>query len=101
MSLVKSPQMTNKKVAANDRNRKLSHGPVTDEGCDRIRAARLRHGFYAEAEEVAMRALGEDPVHFQERAAEIARPSQCTADAANAGFQLPRSPARHQPAAED
>jgi hypothetical protein len=58
--------MTEKKVAANRRNRNLSHGPATDEGRDRIRAAHLRHGFYAPAEEVAMRALGEDPAHFQE-----------------------------------
>ena len=38
---------------------------MTDEGRERIRAAHLRHGFYAQAEEVAMRALGEDPAHFQ------------------------------------
>jgi hypothetical protein len=39
---------------------------LTAEGRERIRAAHLRHGFYAPAEEVAMRALGEDPAHFQE-----------------------------------
>jgi hypothetical protein len=58
--------MTEKKVAANARNRKLSRGPVTEEGIERIRAAHLRHGFYLQAEEVAMRALGEDPAHYQE-----------------------------------
>ena len=66
MSLVKSPLMTDKKVAANARNRKLAHGPVTLEGRERIRAAQVRHGFYAEDVEVAMRALGEDPAHLQE-----------------------------------
>ena len=39
---------------------------LTDEGRERIRAAHLRHGFYAQAEEVALRALGEDPAQFQE-----------------------------------
>ncbi|MGD0222392.1 MAG: hypothetical protein ABSF71_08635 [Terriglobia bacterium] len=66
MSLVHKPEMTEKKVTANLRNQQLCHGPVTDEGRERIRAANLRHGFYAEAEEVAMRALGEDPIHYQE-----------------------------------
>ncbi|MGD1102607.1 MAG: hypothetical protein ABSA59_11120 [Terriglobia bacterium] len=66
MSLVKSPRMTERKVAAIRRNQKLSHGPATAEGRERIRAAHLRHGFYAPAEEVATRALGEEPVHFHE-----------------------------------
>ncbi len=66
MSLIKKHEVTGKQLAANRRNQKLSHGPATDEGRERIRAAHLRHGFYAEAEEVAMRALGEDPAHFQE-----------------------------------
>jgi hypothetical protein len=66
MSLVKKPEMTEKKLAAIRRNQKLSHGPVTDEGRERIRAALLHHGFDASAEEVAMRALGEDPAQFQE-----------------------------------
>ena len=66
MSLTKEHKMTEKQLAANRQNQKFSHGPVTDEGRERIRAAHLRHGFYSEAEEVAMRALGEDPVHFQE-----------------------------------
>jgi hypothetical protein len=58
--------MTEKKMAANRRNQKFSNGPATDEGRERIRAAHLRHGFYAKAEDIAMRALGEDPAHFQE-----------------------------------
>jgi hypothetical protein len=65
MSLIKK-EVTEKQLAANRQNIKLSHGPVTDEGRERIRAAHLRHGFYAQDEEVAMRAMGEDPVHFHE-----------------------------------
>jgi hypothetical protein len=63
MSLVKSPRMTEKKVAATRRNQKHSH---TAGGRERIRAALLRHGYDVQAEEVAMRALGEDPAQFQE-----------------------------------
>ena len=64
--LLKNREMTEKKLAAIRRNQKLSHGPVTDEGRERIRVAHLRHGFYAQAEEEAMRDLGEDPSQFQE-----------------------------------
>ncbi len=66
MSLVKKHKLSEKQLAANRRNQKLCHVPVTPEGRERIRDAHLRHGFYAQAEEVAMRALGEDPGHFQE-----------------------------------
>jgi hypothetical protein len=66
MSLIKKPEMTEKKVAANARNRKLAHGPATDEGRERIRTAHLRHGFYSQAEEAALRALGEDPAQYQQ-----------------------------------
>ncbi len=66
MSLVKSPRMTEKKLAAIRRNQQLSDGPATDEGRERIRAAHLRHGLYANEEEVALRALGEEPAHFQQ-----------------------------------
>ncbi|HMD85367.1 MAG TPA: hypothetical protein VKO18_11795 [Terriglobia bacterium] len=66
MSLVKKFAMTEKKIAANRRNGSLSKGPVTAEGKARIGAAQLRHGFYAQAEEVALRSLGEDPAHYEE-----------------------------------
>jgi hypothetical protein len=66
MSLIKKRPMTEKQPAAVRQNQKLSHGPATDEGRERIRAAHLRHGFYARAEEVAMRAVGEDPARYQE-----------------------------------
>jgi hypothetical protein len=36
MSLVKKPEMTEKKVAANCRNQSLSHGPATAQGKERI-----------------------------------------------------------------
>jgi hypothetical protein len=66
MSLVKKSKMTEKQVAANRRNQKLSRGPVTDERRERMRAALRRFGYNVPAEEIAMRALGEEPVHFQE-----------------------------------
>ena len=66
MSLVKKPTMTGKKIAANQLNGPLSQGPVTEEGKARIGAAQLRHGFYAKAQEVALRCLGEDPQDYEE-----------------------------------
>jgi hypothetical protein len=66
MSLVKKPRLTAKKLAAIRRNQKLSHGPATAEGRERIRAAHLRHGYYSQSDEEALRALGEDPADFQE-----------------------------------
>ncbi len=65
MSLVKKHEMTEKKLAANRRNQNLCNGPVTDERRERICAALLTFGFDTQAEAMAMRALGEDPVHFQ------------------------------------
>jgi len=64
MSLVKSPRLTKKKAVANRKNQKLCH-LVADERRERIRAALLRFGYDTEAEEIAMRALGEDPARFQ------------------------------------
>jgi len=66
MSLVKKPIMTEKKLAAIRRNQKLSHGPATVEGKERIGAAQFRHGFYAKAREIALPCLGEDPGHYEE-----------------------------------
>jgi len=71
MSLVKKPAKTEKQLAANRRNQKLCHGPATDERRERMRAALLRSGYNAQAEEIAMRALGEDPAHFQELLEEL------------------------------
>ncbi len=65
MSLIKKHEVTEKQLAANRENQKLCNVPVTDERRERIRAALLCFGFNAQAEEMAMRALGEDPAHFQ------------------------------------
>jgi hypothetical protein len=67
MSLVKKSKMTEKQVAANRRNQKLCNAPETDERRERVRAALRRFGYNVPAEEMAMRALGEDPADFQER----------------------------------
>jgi hypothetical protein len=66
MSLIKKHVMTEKKIAANRRNQEHSHAPVADELGARIRAALLHFGYNLQAEELAMRALGEDPGQFQE-----------------------------------
>jgi hypothetical protein len=66
MSLIKKPTITEKKAAANQRNGAQSQGAATEEGKERIGAAQLRHGFYAKAQDVALRRLGEDPAHFEE-----------------------------------
>jgi len=66
VSLRKKQTMTQEKISANRRNGRHLHGPSTPEGQERIRAALLRHGFDVQAEEVAMRALGENPADFQE-----------------------------------
>jgi len=66
MSLVKKPAMTETKIAANQSNSTHSTGPATPEGKARVGAAQLRHGFYAKAQETALRGLGEDPADFEE-----------------------------------
>jgi hypothetical protein len=63
--------MTEKHLAANRRNQKLCHVPLTEESRERIRAAHLRHGFYSQAEEAALRALGEDPAQYQQLLEEL------------------------------
>ena len=65
MSLLKKKTMTEKRLAANRRNARLSKGPTTAAGRERIRNANLRHGFYSPAEAGGLRALGEDPAAFQ------------------------------------
>ena len=65
MSLVKKPILTPRRLAANRSNGRLSCGPATPEGIERMRAANLRHGFYSQAQGEALRALGEDPAEFE------------------------------------
>ena len=65
MSLSKKRRMTEKSLAAHRRNAKLSKGPATPDGRERIRKANLRHGFYSQSQEAAARVLGEDPLEFR------------------------------------
>jgi len=65
MSLRKKTTMTAAKIFANKANGKLSKGPATPEGRKRIREANTRHGFYCEAETVALACLGEDPADLE------------------------------------
>jgi hypothetical protein len=64
MSLVKSPEPTPEKLAANQANARQSQGPATPEGVERIRAANTRHGFYSKARGAEMHLLGEDKREF-------------------------------------
>ena len=64
MSLVHKPGMTEENLAAHRANGSLSQGAVTPEGKARVAAANLRHGFYSQAQNVALEALGEDPQEY-------------------------------------
>ena len=64
MSLRKRPTITEKRIAASLANGKRSRGPATAEGRERMREANTRHGFYSQAEGVALRALGEKPEDY-------------------------------------
>ena len=43
MSLTKNPEMTPEKIAANQANGRLSNGPATPEGLERVRDANTKH----------------------------------------------------------
>jgi hypothetical protein len=60
MSLIEQT-MTEKNLAAHQRNAQQSHGSATPEGKERARGANLRHGYYSEMRDQALVALGEDP----------------------------------------
>jgi hypothetical protein len=66
MSLRRKPTMTERGIAANRANGRRSRGRFTAQSREGVRAALRCHGFDAPAEELAMRALGEDPALFQE-----------------------------------
>ena len=66
MSLVKSPELTPEKLAANQVNGRQSQGPATPEGVERIRAANTRHGYYSKAPGAEMHLLGEDKKEFEQ-----------------------------------
>jgi hypothetical protein len=56
--------MTEKKIAQIQQMQRLSKGPVTQEGRERIRFAHWKHGVYSKAEQATLRALGEEPDDF-------------------------------------
>jgi hypothetical protein len=58
--------MTEKKLAANRSNGRLSHGPATAAGRERIAAAHLRHGRYSESQDTAFRCWDEDPAEDED-----------------------------------
>ena len=62
--MIKKPVMTEKKIAANRRNQRLCNDPEGQR--KRISAALRRFGYNEQAEELAMRGLGENPDDFQE-----------------------------------
>jgi hypothetical protein len=64
MSLIQKPPMTDKNKTAHQRNGRQSRGAATAAGKERSRAAHLRHGFYSQQREEALRALGEDPAEL-------------------------------------
>ena len=61
MSLTEKRTLTAKRIAANQANGRRSRGPANPEGRERIRDANLRHGFYSQDGDKALRALGENP----------------------------------------
>ena len=65
-SLVKSPTITLEKLAANQVNGRLSHGPATPEGLERSADSHIRHGFYSKRGGEALRVLGEDPAELDQ-----------------------------------
>ncbi|HEY6291477.1 MAG TPA: hypothetical protein VI455_07950 [Terriglobia bacterium] len=64
MSLVKSPSLSPKKIAANRANAVQSHGPSTPEGRERMRQSKTLHGASCRESGEALRILGEDPEQF-------------------------------------
>ncbi|MGO8814358.1 MAG: hypothetical protein ACLQVG_06770 [Terriglobia bacterium] len=64
MSLIQKPPMTDNNRTAHQRNGRQSRGAATPQGKERSRAAHLRHGFYSQQREEALRALGEDPAEL-------------------------------------
>jgi hypothetical protein len=56
--------MTEENLAAKRSNGRQSQGPATPEGKANSAAANLRHGFYSQARDEAMVALGEDPAEY-------------------------------------
>jgi len=64
MSLIHKQEMTEENLAAHRANGQKTQGPVTPEGKANSAAANLRHGFYCQAPNRALAALGEDPEEY-------------------------------------
>jgi len=80
MSLLKRLTLSPKKLEANQANARLSQGPATAEGIERIRDAHLQHGFYSKSAGEAMRALGERPDDFERLVASLTETWQPESD---------------------
>ena len=65
MSLTPKRKMTEKNLAAHRRNGPKSRGPATPAGKARAAKANLRHGFYSQAQDEVLIALGEDPAEYR------------------------------------
>jgi hypothetical protein len=61
MSLTPKIKLTRRRLAANRANAHRSRGAATPAGKARSAVANLRHGFYSQAQDEALVALGEDP----------------------------------------
>jgi hypothetical protein len=66
MPLINPQEMTEANLAAKLANGSMSRGPVTPEGKAHSAASNLRHGFYCQAQNGALTALGEDPQEYAE-----------------------------------
>jgi len=64
MSLIRKQNLTEKNLAAKRSNGGQARGAATPAGKARSAAARLRHGFYSQARDEALVALGEDPKQY-------------------------------------
>ena len=65
MSLTRKRKMTEERLAASRANGRKSHGAVTPEGQARVAQINLRHGFYSQADQEVLLALGEDPAEYR------------------------------------
>ncbi len=64
-SLVKSPDLSAAKLAANRANAAKSTGPITQQGKERGRLSNFRHGLYVLSPRDVLIALGENPMEFE------------------------------------
>ena len=65
MSLVKNPEMTEQKMAAQQSNAQKTLGPATPRGKANSALANLQHGFYSEERTEVLLTLGEDPREYR------------------------------------